>query len=55
MGWIKRNWFWYTHHSLYVEPTEEEKERDRVKARKSKMSLAAIMGMTHALTGGEYL
>lgn len=26
MGWIKRNKFWYDHHILYIEPTEEEKK-----------------------------
>lgn len=30
MGWIRRNRFWYEHHDLYVEPTEEQKELSRL-------------------------
>ena len=54
MGWIKRNRFWFNHHDIYIEPTEEQKEIERKAVEEfrkySKTKLMQIMAMTSALS-----
>lgn len=54
MGWIRRNRFWFNHHDIYVEPTEEQKEIDRQNSeyykKYGKTKLMQIMAMTSALS-----
>ena len=42
MGWIRKNWFWYTHHCIYVEPTEEQKKLYDIEHKKTMTSLAEL-------------
>lgn len=36
MGWIRKNWFWYEHHELHIEPTNEEKRIRQAEFRRFK-------------------
>lgn len=50
MGWIKRHWFWYTHHSLYIESTEEQKAVARRKSKMSRQQLGMVMASAMVLS-----
>lgn len=51
MGWIKRNRFWFEHHDLYIEPTEEEKMIAYMKANYTRDSTRNILMATAVLQG----
>lgn len=50
MGWIKRNWFWYEHHTLYIEPTEEEKRLNENTYRKTNKQIGHLLAATAILS-----
>ena len=49
MGWIKRNWFWYTHHDLWIEPTEEQKEQARIIRKRARKKFGMFMATAMVL------
>lgn len=49
LGWIRRHWFWYTHHNLYIEPTPEQKARLLLQRKYSRRQFAMVMAVAMAL------
>lgn len=50
MGWIRKNMFWYEHHELYIEPTEEEKIIKEAEYRRFKHRVGHLMATASILS-----
>ena len=50
MGLIRKRWFWYIHHDLYIEPTVEEQKIAIMNKKISRQKRGMFIASTIALT-----